>query len=236
MPTDERFATKDLIDVGALSTHRIQPKMSRLKAHSSIGVKPNIFGTFNIVTVPSTNISNCKKTYSNFFRSSVTDEPFSQKIKLVNKREKNFEKRSSTVKQPKTYETCMDNVRRDNVSKQQKKIKHELRREKLHHKQKDEETKNKHQETLGNSWRDTIFKQKKMKHELRREKLLQKQKDEEMKNKQRHEIYALNNVMKQLEHTHFKQFCDSVGIQQRDNTETNTATFHESILSQNLII
>ncbi|CAI9738069.1 Hypothetical predicted protein [Octopus vulgaris] len=121
--------------------------MSRFKAHSSIGVKPNIFGKFNIVTVPSTNISNCKKTYSNFFRSSVTDEPFSQKIKLVNRREKNFEKRSSIVKQPKTYET-----------------------------------------TLGNTWRDTIFKQKKMKHELRREKLLQKQKDEEMKNKQRHEF------------------------------------------------
>ncbi|XP_036364627.1 small vasohibin-binding protein-like [Octopus sinensis] len=75
-----------------------------------------------------------------------------------------------------------------------------------------------------------------MKHELRQQKLLQKQKDEEMKNKQRHEIYALNNVMKKLEHTHFKQFCDSVGIKHRDNTETNTATFNESILSQNLII
>ncbi|GAB1607001.1 hypothetical protein Ahia01_000982800, partial [Argonauta hians] len=80
MPSRDSYIVKDLMDVGSFSTHRIQPKLTRFNTEPSYRVKPNIWGPFELVPVPSSLKTNkTTTTTSSTFTGTTTTTTSSQR-------------------------------------------------------------------------------------------------------------------------------------------------------------
>ncbi|GAB1607002.1 uncharacterized protein LOC115228492 isoform X1, partial [Argonauta hians] len=162
-------------------------------------------------------------------------EKLAQKIKMVNRQEKKFDKaQQNSAKAMNTTTTLSPSQSKERALRRTKTVKGELAyRDKIvrKHKEKEKKYKESHEKSRG-KWIDHVMKERR---DVRFEKLMKKQRDEDTKFKQRQEIYALNDVMKQLEHTHFQMFCESIGMKHRGTQETSPC-LDDSIFSQNFII